>query len=229
MMRQIQIPRHWRAGGLLLLMALPPAALPGGEQGQPAAWTAYWRDLWRTPDQQAQRLFDAGDYAAAAARFSDPMRIGAAWYRAGEFERAAAAFGLLTTAEGHFNRANALLLQGDYDGAIAAYDQALVQRPHWQPVIDNRNLAMARRALLAPPEDDAGGTSGKLGADEVVWDDTGRTRNAKGEEVIESGGELTDAQLRELWLRRVDTKPADFLRARFARQLARETAAGGAP
>ena len=39
-----------------------------------------WRDLWLTPDQQAQRLFDAGDYAAAAARFSDPLRIGVAWY-----------------------------------------------------------------------------------------------------------------------------------------------------
>jgi len=30
---------------------------------------------------------------------------------------------------------------------------------------------------------------------------------------------MSDASIRALWLRRVQTKPADFLRARFAYQL----------
>lgn len=202
-------PLSLHVGAGVLVLALWPALVQAHG----------WRDLWLTPDQQAQRLFDAGDYAAAAARFSDPLRIGVAWYRAGEFERAAAAFGQLASAEGHFNRGNALLLQGAYDEAIAAYEQALAQRPDWLLASDNRELALARKARLAPAEDDAGGTGGMLEADEIVFDDSGRTSQAKGEQTSEGGPGLTDAQLRDLWLRRVETRPADFLRARFARQL----------
>jgi Ca-activated chloride channel family protein len=184
--------------------------------GAVAAW---WKGLWRTPDQQGQLLFDAGDYAAAASRFTDPMRIGMAWYRAGEFDRAAAAFGQLTSVEGLFNRANALLFQGKYEQAIAVYDQVLAQRRGWQPAVGNREIAVARKARLAPPEDDAGGTGGMLSADEIVFDTTGRTKNAKGEQTTEGGGVVSDAAMREMWLRRVQTHPADFLRARFASQL----------
>jgi Ca-activated chloride channel family protein len=202
---------------------LVPAVLYA--DAETGVWAQRWRDLWLTPDQQAQRLFNAGDYAAAAVRFSDPMRIGTAWYRAGEFERAAAAFGQLASAEGHFNRANALLMQGHYDEAIEAYGQALQQRPDWQLAIDNRDLAVARQARLAPPEDDAGGTGGKLEADEIVFDNTGRTSKVGNEQVTGGDTGLTDARMRDLWLRRVETKPADFLRARFARQLDLQTEA----
>jgi hypothetical protein len=39
--------------------------------------------------------------------------------------------------------------------------------------------------------------------------------------LVVTGGELSDAQLQALWLRRVQTNPADFLRAKFAYQLSR--------
>lgn len=199
------------------MLALFPSA--GHADGWAATWGEHWRNLWRTPDQQAQRLFDAGDYAGAAARFTDPVRVGMAWYRAGEFERAGAAFGQLSSAEGHFNRANALVMQGQYDEAIATYEQALAKRPAWQAAVDNRALALARKTRLAPPEDDAGGTGGMLAADDFVLDDSGRADRASSEQTAEGGPPLTDTQMRELWLRRVETRPADFLRARFARQL----------
>lgn len=207
-------PGVWLAVLLMAPMLLRAEGAPGISAGR-------WQDLWRTPDQQAQRLFDAGDYSGAAARFTDPMHIGTAWYRAGEFERAAAAFGQLTSVEGQFNRANALLLQGQYEDAIAAYGQALAQRPDWQPALENREIALARRERLAPPEDDAGGTGGMLEADEIVFDTTGRTNNAEGEQTTEGGTAMNDAAMREMWLRRVETRPADFLRARFASQLQR--------
>jgi Ca-activated chloride channel family protein len=35
---------------------------------------------------------------------------------------------------------------------------------------------------------------------------------------------LSDDELKALWLRRVETKPADFLRAKFAYQLGRQDA-----
>ncbi len=215
----MSVASHCRGFALVLILALPLSAA-AESQGAPG----WWRDLWRTPDQQAQRLFDAGDYASAATLFTDPMRIGTAWFRAGEFERAAAAFGQLTSVEGYFNRANALLFQGEYNQAIAVYDQVLAQRLDWQPAVDNRAIALARQQKLAPPEDDAGGTGGMLSADEIVFDTTGRVNNAKGEQTTEGGAGGSDAAMREMWLRRVETRPADFLRARFASQLQRRQA-----
>ena len=210
--------QFWSAPGIWLLVVLM-LPLPLCAEVESKGVPGWWRDLWRTPDQQAQRLFDTGDYAAAASLFTDPMRIGTAWFRAGEFKRAAAAFGQLTSVEGFFNRANALFFQGEYEQAIAVYDQVLAQRPGWRAAADNRAIALARKEKLAPTEDDAGGTGGMLSADEIVFDTTGRTKNVKGEQTTEGGTGGSDAAMREMWLRRVETKPADFLRARFASQL----------
>ena len=43
------------------------------------------------------------------------------------------------------------------------------------------------------------------------------------------GQPLSDAAMQELWLRRVQTKPADFLRAKFSFQLANEKESEGTP
>lgn len=80
--------RGIRSAPGLCLLALLMAPLLLRAEVEPGLSSGWWQDLWRTSDQQAQRLFEAGDYAAAATRFTDPMRIGVAWYRAGEFERA---------------------------------------------------------------------------------------------------------------------------------------------
>jgi Ca-activated chloride channel family protein len=183
-------------------------------------------DWWLTPDQQGQRLYDRGNYAEAAKHFTDPARIGAALFAAGDFEGAAAVFGRQAGPEGPYNRGNALIFLGQYDGAITAFDIALEQRPAWREAEENRAIAVARRDALAPPESDAGGTGGKLGADEIVMDDSGRVASSGEEQVIEAGDQVRDeASLRALWLRRVDTRPADFLAAKFNAQLSRDAAA----
>jgi Ca-activated chloride channel family protein len=176
-------------------------------------------DLLLTPDQQGRRLMERGEFDQAAVRFTDPMRRGVALYRAGEFEMAAASFGRISSPEAAFNRGNALVFMGQYDQAIASYTQALQMQPAWTAAIENRSIAEARAAALAPPDDDYGGTGGMLEADEIVIDETGRTSNAQGEEVTDGGPTLSDQELQALWLRRVDTRPADFLQARFAQQL----------
>ena len=58
-------------------------------------------------------------------------------------------------------------------------------------------------------------------ADEIVFE-PGASDDPGGESEVseEEGAPLSDDQLQALWLRRVQTKPADFLRAKFAYQLA---------
>lgn len=177
-------------------------------------------DFWSTTDQQADKLFSADRFAEAAELYADPTRQGVAHYRAGQFKQAAAAFARVDEPEAAFDRGNALVMLGKYEDAIKSYDRALQFQPQWQQAKDNRAVAVARRDRMAPPEDDAGGTGGELAADEIVFDD--RAKNASQTEEIEvgSGDTLSDEEMRQLWLRRVQTKPGDFLRAKFSYQLA---------
>ena len=65
----------------------------------PRTLNPFSHSFWRTQDQQAQRLFDLEEYAAAAERFSDPMRQGAALFKDAQFEAAASAFARVNTPE----------------------------------------------------------------------------------------------------------------------------------
>ena len=56
--------------------------------------------FWFTPDQQGDRLMGRKAYAEAAKRYRDPLRIGTAYYRAGEFKEAAQAFGRIRVPKG---------------------------------------------------------------------------------------------------------------------------------
>ena len=194
----------------VLLLAAP---LPASAAG--------FSDWWLTPDQQAQRLQRDERYLEAAERFTDPMRKGVAYYRGGDFEAAAAVFGRIDTAQATYNRGNSLLLLGQYESAIASYEEALEQKPDWTLALENLAIAVARKERLAPPESDAGGTDGMLGADEIVFDDTGRVAEGGSEVEQTEAGAATDSELRATWLRRVQGDPADFLRTRFAYQLFR--------
>lgn len=178
-----------------------------------------WAGLWLTPDQQGARHFDRGEFPAAARAFQDSMWQGAAWYRAGEFEEAAQAFARGDTAEALYNQGNAWLMRGKYEAAIASYDRALAKRPDWKEAQENRELAAARAKLVERTGGDMGDQ--KIGADEVVFDN--KAKQNEGQETQIAGEQaVTDASVQALWLRRVRTKPADFLKAKFAYQNAME-------
>jgi len=175
-------------------------------------------DLFLTPDQQGRRLMAKQDFTAAAKIFEDPMQRGTALYRDGDFKDAAAAFGRDATIEALYNRSNSQLMSGTYDAAIAGYEKVLTQKPGWLEAEENLGLARARKEKLAPPDDDAGGTEGMLRADEIVFDKRAANTTGNQEESVEGGQQATDQEMRAIWLRRVQTKPADFLRAKFSYQ-----------
>jgi len=193
---------------ILLVQVLPASAFE-------------WTDLWFTPDQQGQRLMNEGEYQQAAGKFTTPESIGAALFLADDFEKAASVFGRSTSAEAHYNRGNANVMLGHYDTAIDAYQSAISKRPDWPEAEQNLQIASLRKQAMARPDDDYGGTGGMLEADEFVFDLKAGENKSSGEQVIDAADQqLGEDAMRAMWLRKVETRPADFLKARFSYQLA---------
>jgi len=178
-----------------------------------------------TPDQQGHRFFERGDFAQAANRFTDPMWRGVALFRDGEFKESAGIFAGMDTAEAAFNYGNALVMQGQYDSAAERYARALELRPEWEDATNNREIALARAVMLK--QEGGEGTGGMLGADDIVFTQ-GKSPPGAGDEQTEGGEAMSDEELRAVWLRQVQTKPADFLAAKFAYQQAMRPAPGDA-
>lgn len=183
--------------------------------GVVAAVLSRGTEAWLTVDQQADRLLQRGDAAGAAELYRDPLRAGVAWYRAGEFDAAAQVWRGSSRPASQFNLGNALVLQGKYDDAIEAYDRALAERPDWPEAEANRELARLRAERLELEGGES--TGGMLGADEISFDAT----RSEGQPAETTAGEepLTDAALQQLWLQRIQTRPAEFLRSKFAYQV----------
>jgi Ca-activated chloride channel family protein len=176
--------------------------------------------FWWTPDQRGMRRAERGEWEAAAEQFGDRMWRGVALYRAARFEDAALELARVDSPEGDFNRGNALVMAGHYDDAVAAYDEALESRPGWEPAETNREIARLRAERVRLEGGDM--TGGKMGADDVQFSE-GPSDPSSGEEVVEVANDaLDEASLQALWLRRLQTSPADFLRSKFAYQAARE-------
>jgi Ca-activated chloride channel family protein len=138
-----------------LTMALPPAP----------AHAFDWPDLWRRADQQAAAAFARGK-PSESARMLEKIDASSPWrapllYRSGNFADAAAEFAARDTADAHYNRGNALALDGDLEGALAAYDAALSRNPSMEDALFNR--AVVRKALasrsMQPPDDETRGKS----------------------------------------------------------------------
>lgn len=141
--------RGWVVG-IFLLVSVPFSLTP--QQAQ----AFEWRDLWLRQDQKAQKDLEAGDKEAAK-RFSTPERRGAALYQQGEFADAAEEFAQGKDAIAAYNRGNALTRNGEFDKAIAAYDEALRQRPDFAEAKDNREIARQLAELMKQQQDQQGG------------------------------------------------------------------------
>ncbi len=126
-----------------LLFALPLAFLGLGMTPHGAS-AGTFGDLLKTPDQQGQAAFDAGNYAGAARDFTSPEHKAAALYRAGDYEAAAETYASLPGAAeaepGDYNLGNALAKAGRFEDALAAYDKALAKDPEDADAQFNRDL-----------------------------------------------------------------------------------------
>ena len=101
---------------------------------------AGWIDLWLRADQQGAKAFQNNDHTEASNLFSSRDWAGAAAYRAGDYETAAADFATIETPDGHYNRGNALAVAGNYEQAIAAYEITLNAEPEHEEALQNKAI-----------------------------------------------------------------------------------------
>ncbi len=135
----------FRRGWLVVLALLLLPGLPG------TAHASRWSDLWQRPDQQAASALDRGQAKEAQQLARDPALRGAAAYRAGDYAAAAKALHGLPGSDAQYNLGNALARQGDYQGALDAYERALKANPANADATANRK-AVEEWMRKQPPE-----------------------------------------------------------------------------
>ncbi|WP_137817925.1 VWA domain-containing protein [Pseudomonas sp. 2FG] len=140
---------HWLLLPLLLLAACAGRrgwlfCLPLLLLSPQPSYAFEFGDLWLRPDQQGQRLLEAQRPAEAAQHFQNPQWQGLALYQAGDYAGAAAHFALGDTAAEHYNRGNALAKSGELEAALDAYEQALERQADLQPALKNKALVEQR-------------------------------------------------------------------------------------
>lgn len=192
-------------GALFIVLLLGVISL----KGRPAAL------LVMTPDQYGQWLVERERFTEAAEWFTSAERKGAALYRAGEFKAASEPWMGISTAEGFYNYGNALAMQGMYAEAAKGFQQALALKPDWQEAAENLEIARASAARL---ETEGGNmTGGELGADDFTFS---KNKNNEEQGFDETGSSSDVTATQAIWLRQVQTRPADFLRSKFSYQAA---------
>ncbi|WP_231737748.1 tetratricopeptide repeat protein [Terracidiphilus gabretensis] len=176
-----------------------------------------WMDIWLTHDQQGRYYYQYGDFRKAADRFDDPLWRGIALAHAGDYEAALNVFSLSDTAEAWYNQGDALAHLKRYPDAIQAFQEALSKRPSWTEA--RENLALMKSLIPKPPpkkknqerEEEANDPP-----DQVKFDELGK----QGKKTVRL--KLDPKKMEEIWMRNIQTTPADFLRRRFAMQAAQE-------
>lgn len=183
-----------------------------------ASAETYWQDLWLSRDQQGSWYFSQGQYHLAASRFEDVQYQAHSYYAAEDFARAEKIYARQYHASGYFNWANSLAHQEKYPQAVRAYKLALLMQPQWPQAQANLDLVKAMDIKKKSLDENNGGSQGELGADDIAFD-LEQQKHSDATTQDEMGiGELGEQQLQELWLRRLNTRPVDFLRRKFAFQ-----------
>jgi len=205
-----------------------------------------FKDLWYTKDYQAQKMVEAGNYAEAAETFKDPMRKGVAYFKAGDYESAIAAFNQDTSAEAAYNLGLAYYKNGDYAAAQLAFGEAVEKNPDMKDASKNQQIVQkmmggaddvdpeeakekkpageAQNEENTGPEDLSGGgqEATKEDMEQERKEETVNTDVRKGKEPEEvphnfEAGEADNSQ--KVLMRKVDDDPSLFLKRKFAHEV----------
>jgi len=228
--------------GLLFLLPLliVPAFLTSTD-----AQAGLWDDLWASRDQQAQTALQQQRAADAALLAKDPAIAGEAFYRSEDFASAGQAWSQLDQADSHYNRGNAMALAGEFEAAIAAYDEALTLDPEMEDAIFNRALVEEMKQQQEQQQNQQ--NSDEQNSEESEEGEQGEDQSSENQQDSEQGDQESeeqkegeqdegeesgepskaemaqnwseeDAQAMEQWLRRIPDDPGGLLRRKFRNQ-----------
>ena len=226
-----------------LLFVLPLFVLPGLLLS-PDAEAGFWDDLWASKDQQAQKALQQERAADAAVLAKDPAIAGEAFYRSGDFVHAGQSWSQLDQVDSHYNRGNSLAQEGEFEGAIAAYDAALALDPEMEDAVFNRDLVeqMKQEQEQQEQENSEGESSdeesgedseqgeqsedqsseeqqdGEQSDEESDEQEEGEESGEPSKSEMEQNWSEEDAQAMEQWLRRIPDDPGGLLRRKFRNQ-----------
>lgn len=196
---------RWNSAAVALFFVIPTSI---GQSG------SSWLDLWMTHDQQGRYFLQKGEYEKAASKFDDPLWRGIAYARAAQYDNALNAFALSDTAESWYNQGNALAHLGKYPEAAEAYQQALVRRPSWPAA--QENLALVQSLIPNPKAKNKDKQQEQEIAPDVPPDQM--KFDKKGKQGKKTQIQMDPKKMADIWMRNIQTTPADFLRRRFAIQ-----------
>ena len=195
---------QWSRGAVALLLLSPQPLLVDAHH--------WFLDLWLTPDQQGRYYFQKGEYKVAAERFQNSMWKGIALCRTGDYAAALDHFANADSAEAWYNQGNALAHLHRYPEAVHAYEQALQTKPDWQDAQDNLKLV---RSLIPPPK------KSDAQQEEAPNQEPGETQLEDKDDSGKKGTQrfqMNSEKMVDIWMRNIQTSPAEFLRRRFAIQ-----------
>jgi len=181
-------------------------------------------DLWLTPDQQGQLLFNHGKYELASKTFINTRWQAFSAYGSEDFNTAASLYSQFNDAEDLLAQANAFAHQRDYVKARNLYRSINKRFPKFvdaqtnlvivQAIIDENNL------LSESQKSEQGESSKELG-DEPQSSEGAERKDSQSSELEQLSSEqlLLDDNLNKMWLRQVQKDPANFLSQKFHMQV----------
>ena len=209
-----------------------------------------FKDLWVSKNYQAQKMTEEENYQEAGETYTNPLRKGVAYYKAGNYDEAINAFEKDTTAMGAYNLGISYYKNGDYAAAELAFGKAIELDPEnelaktnqqiTQQIISGENEASVEEAQEAEkekqigqneqnksPEDLSGGgqEATKKDMEKERLEETVNTDVRKGKELDEvpedfQSGKQDPAQ--KVLMRKVDDDPALFLQRKFRYQVKKD-------
>lgn len=258
-----QAETNWKDAGYWILLPLVLLTLLWFRRG----WMIHWiwllllfpgcsssgdfrmADIFRTRDQQGQRLMEQGKPEKAAERFESDRRRGYAYAEAGQLEEAIEAYGYETNADGFYNLGVLYSRSGDAEAAREAFRTALELDPGMEAARINLNrvdqvldslFLLGERESGAPSDDakkpDQFEDPGKLAENQEQAQESEQKYQGQGDvtemvnkEVDENNIDFFDPDLepaafdpegaKQSLLRQVEEDPSLFLRRKFALQL----------